>query len=121
MKRTFYLLVLMLMVGWPLSRANAQLSVVDKDFIIKECKIAQADIPVIPRLSDDTQAILQARIHKRNCLLLEPFETSRNYYRQLLQLGPHEPLPAPPAVWNSMYLTADEFENYMKIVENTDR
>jgi hypothetical protein len=94
----------------------AGLSAADKQFLIAECKIEQADIDVITRLDIKTQQILLQRITMRNCTLLNSFKTVRNYYRSL---KPKERLPMPTGDWvyADIYLTEEEFNRYVKIMQ----
>jgi hypothetical protein len=99
-----------------LTQANAELSSADKDFLIQQCQVSQADIDIIPKLSQETQTKISAWITAKDCEKLVSFKTTRNFYRQLLQLKPDEQLPFPPAGWNGNYLTEDEFGHYSKIL-----
>ena len=91
------------------------LTAADKQFLAGECKIEQPDIDVIPKLEVKTQQMLQSRIAMRNCTLLKSFIAVRNYYHQL---KPKERLKMPPADWVNadIYLTDDEFNQYVKIM-----
>lgn len=94
----------------------AKLTAADKQFLTSECKIGPSDIDAIPRLAAKTQQQLLSRIAMRNCTLLNSFKAVRNYYNSL---KPKEALKMPPADWGDadMYLTEEEFNRYVKIMQ----
>ncbi|MFZ1980358.1 MAG: ankyrin repeat domain-containing protein, partial [Smithella sp.] len=94
----------------------AKLTAADKQFLTSECKIEPSDIDVIPRLAAKTQQQLLSRIAMRNCTLLNSFKAVRNYYNSL---KPKEALKMPPGDWvyADMYLTEEEFNRYVKIMQ----
>jgi ankyrin repeat protein len=96
--------------------APAGLTAADKQFLTGECKIEQSDIDVIPKLDAKTQQMLLSRIAMRNCTLLNSFNAVRNYYRSL---KPKERLPMPSGDWVNadIYLTDEEFNRYVKIMQ----
>ena len=93
-----------------------ELSAADKQFLTSECKIEPSDIDAIPRLATKTQQQLLSRIAMRNCTLLNSFKAVRNYYNSL---KPKEALKMPPGDWvyADMYLTEEEFNRYVKIMQ----
>jgi hypothetical protein len=93
----------------------AQLTAADKKFMAAECKIEQADIDAIKTLDAKTRQMLMSRIAMRNCALLNSFKAVRTYFRSL---RPKERMPMPPADWvhADIYLTDDEFNQYVKIM-----
>jgi hypothetical protein len=91
------------------------LTVADIKFLADQCQIEQSDIDAISKLDKKTQEVIVARTAMRDCKLLQPFTTSRKYYRQL---KPNEHLPMPPPGFDCSYFTEDEFEKYQKIMEN---
>jgi hypothetical protein len=93
----------------------AGLTAADTEFLAGECKIGQPDIDVIPKLDAKTQQMLLSRIAMRDCALLRSFTAVRNYYRRL---NPKVALPMPPAEWVNadIYLTEEEFNQYVKIM-----
>jgi len=95
--------------------APSELSAEDRQFLTGECKVIQADIDVIPKLAAKTQQMLLSRIAMRNCTLLHAFTAVRTYYRQL---DPKVPLKMPPPEWVNadIYLTEEEFNQYVKIM-----
>ena len=92
------------------------LTAADKQFLTGECKIEQSDIDVIPKLDAKTQQMLLSRVAMRNCTLLSSFKAVRNYYGAL---KPKERLPMPSGDWVNadIYLTEEEFNRYVKIME----
>ena len=94
----------------------SEITAADKQFLTGECKIDQSDIDVIPKLDAKTQQMLLSRIAMRNCTLLSSFKAVRNYYKSL---KPKERLPMPTGDWvhADIYLTDEEFNRYVKIME----
>lgn len=92
-----------------------RLTAADTQFLADQCKILQPDIDVIPKLSAKTQQDLLSRIAQRDCVLLQPFIASRNYLRQL---KPNTVVPLTPAGWNVSYMTDEEFQQYLKILDS---
>ena len=94
----------------------AQLTAEDKQFLTSKCKIEPSDIDVIPKLAAKTQQQLLSRIAMRNCTLLNSFKAVRNYYNSL---KPNVRLPMPPGDWGyaDIYLTEEEFNRYVKIMQ----
>jgi hypothetical protein len=94
----------------------AGLTAADKQFLTGECKIEQSDIDVIPKLDTKTQQMLLSRIAMRNCILLNSFKAVRNYYSSL---KPKVRLPMPTGDWvhADIYLTEEEFNRYVKIMQ----
>ena len=92
------------------------LTAADEQFLTGECKIEQSDIDVIPKLDAKTQQMLLSRIAMRNCTLLNSFKAVRNYYRSL---KPKEAMPMPTGDWvhADIYLTEEEFNRYVKIMQ----
>jgi len=71
MKNTVLCLVVFVLIACCfLSRANAELSSADKEFLIQQCQISQADIDIIPKLSQETQTKISAWIAARDCKAL---------------------------------------------------
>ncbi|HEY1209821.1 MAG TPA: hypothetical protein VGE85_10665 [Terracidiphilus sp.] len=102
-------------VGKTPAAPPAKLTAADIQFLTNQCKIGQPDIDVIPKLSANTQQDLLSRIAQRDCALLQPFIASRNYYRQL---KPNTEIPLAPVGWGLPYLTADEYQRYLKILDS---
>jgi len=96
--------------------APAKLTAADKQFLTSECKIEPSDIDAIPKLTTKTQQQLLSRIAMRNCTLLNSFKVVRNYYNSL---KPKEALKMPPGDWGyaEIYLTDEEFNRYVKIMQ----
>jgi ankyrin repeat protein len=94
----------------------AKLSAADKQFLTSKCKIEPSDIDVIPKLAANTQQQLLSQIAMRNCTLLNSFKSVRNYYNSL---KPKVSLPLPPGDWGyaEIYLTEEEFNRYVKIMQ----
>jgi len=94
----------------------AQLTAEDKQFLTSECKIEPSDIDVIPKLAAKTQQQLVSQIAMRDCTLLNSFKAVRNYYNSL---KPKKALKMPPADWvyADTYLTEEEYNRYVKIME----
>jgi|GEM_PF-1263561 len=94
----------------------AQLTAEDKQFLTSECKIEPSDIDVIPKLAAKTQQQLVSQIAMRDCTLLNTFKAVRNYYNSL---KPKKALKMPPADWvyADTYLTEEEYNRYVKIME----
>jgi ankyrin repeat protein len=94
----------------------AELTAADKQFLTSECKIEPSDIDAIPRLATKTQQQLLSRIAMRNCTLLNSFKAVRIYYNSL---KPKEALKMPPGDWvhADIYLTEEEFNRYVKIMQ----
>ena len=61
----------------------AKLTAADIQFLTDQCKIGQPDIDVIPKLSAKVQQDLLLTNCPRDCALLHPFITSRNYFWKL--------------------------------------
>ena len=93
----------------------ARLTAADTQFLTDQCKIGQPDIDVIPKLSAKTQQDLLSRIAQRDCALFQPFIASRNYFKQL---KPNTVVPLTPAGWNVSYMTDEEFQQYLKILDS---
>ena len=94
----------------------AQLTAEDKQFLTSKCKIEPSDIDVIPKLAAKTQQQLVSQIAMRDCTLLNTFKAVRNYYNSL---KPKKALKMPPADWvyADTYLTEEEYNRYVKIME----
>ena len=92
------------------------LTAADIQFLTITCKIERQDTDVIHKLDANTQQILLSRIALRDCALLHPFTSVRNYFRQL---NPKAALPMPPYDWiyADIYLTGEEFKQYQKILD----
>ena len=103
-----------LMLCWPLAKAHANLSPADAQFLTS-CQVVQADIAIIPRLSQSTQDSITKLIQGKDCGKTGPLLATRAYYRKL---SIDKPVPLPPAGWNIIYLTDDEFKNYVNILDN---
>jgi hypothetical protein len=97
----------------PKAKVRDKLTAEEISFLTSQCGIDQADVDIIPQLTERGREILFQRIEKRDCKLLVAFKASRNYYRQLRY---DKPLPLPPAGWNGNYLTEKEFERYGDIL-----
>lgn len=93
----------------------AKLTAADTQFLTDQCKVGQPNIDVIPKLSAKTQQDLQSRIAQRDCALLQPFIASRNYFSGL---KPNTELPRPPVGWSIYYLTDDEYQQYLDLLNN---
>ena len=91
------------------------LTTADIQFLSGQCNIGQADINIIPKLSARTQQDLQSRIAKRDCALLQPFIASRNYFKGL---KPNSVIPLTPLGWDVSYMTDEEFQQYLKILDS---
>jgi hypothetical protein len=91
------------------------LTTADIQFLSGQCNIGQADINIIPKLSARTQQDLQSRIAKRDCALLQPFIASRNYFKRL---KPNSVIPLTPLGWDVSYMTDEEFQQYLKILDS---
>jgi hypothetical protein len=92
------------------------LTAADIQFLTETCKIERQDIDVIHKLDANTQQMLLSRIALRDCALLHPFTSVRNYFRQL---NPNAALPMPPYDWvhADIYLTGEELKQFQKILE----
>ncbi len=93
----------------------AKLTAADTQFLTDQCKIGQPDIDVIPKLGADTQQKLQSLTSRRDCTLLQPFIASRNYFRQL---KPNTAIPLAPVGWSLTYITDEEYQEYLKILDS---
>ena len=116
-KMILFLAVFTLSVYYFLPRANAELSDADKNFLLNQCQVSQADIDIIPKLDKDTQAKISAWIAAKDCNELVSFKETRDYYRRVLKLKPGESLPHAPSRLNWDYVTNDEFVNYANILK----
>jgi len=106
--------VIGMMLCWPLARAHAELSPNDTQFL-KSCQVIQGDIAVIPKLSQSAQDVINKAVQDKDCGRTGPLRASRAYYRKL---SVDKPVPLPPAGWNIIYLTNEEFKNYINILDN---
>ncbi len=101
--------------GTPPPPPPPKLTAADIQFLTDQCKIGQPDIDVIPKLSAKVQQDLLSRIAQRDCALLHPFITSRNYF---WKLDVKKEIPLPPIGWSLDYLTSDEYQRYLDILNN---
>ena len=92
---------------------RTRLTAGDIEFLIKQCLIDRADADVIPKLEEQTRMNLFSWIEKKDCKLFSAFKVSRAYYRQL---KPKTRISLPPAGWDSVFLTDDEFKQYSEII-----
>lgn len=100
--------------------ARAELSAADKAFLTGQCQISQEDVDIIPKLSQKAQDKIAAWIAAKDTKEAAIYKNSRDYYRILCNLKPDDkyPLVSAPG-WHDMYLTGDEYENYLKILEKS--
>lgn len=98
------------------------LSTSDIEFLTGKCNIERADVDVIPSLDSKARTsqasardLLASLIAKRDCNLLQGFKNSRAYYKGL---SVDKPIPLPPVGWDAAYLTKQEFEHYLYIMDN---
>jgi hypothetical protein len=108
------IVVAALMLCWPLAKAHADLTPANIQFL-QQCKVIQADIDVIPKLSQEIQTKIASWITAKDCRKLVPYNASRKYFKELKSTVP---LPLPPAGWNGAYLTEEEFAQYVDILTN---
>jgi len=94
---------------------RGQLTAIERDFLTGQCQIDRADVDVIEQLPEDGKRDVFPRIEKGDCKLLAAFKDSRAYFRSL---KPGAKVPLPPAGWDSVYLTDDEFARYADIIAN---
>jgi hypothetical protein len=85
----------------------------DFEFLTKQCLIDQADVDVIPQLTQEGKGPIFSAINNKDCKQLAPFKASREYFKQL---KPKTKLPMPPNGWDTNYLTDKEFEQYTEII-----
>jgi len=104
------IVVCALILCCPLVRANADSSANTQ--LLSQCKVPQADIDIIGKLSSDTQALITSWT---TCSQATPFKASRAYYKQL---KPNTKIPLPPAGWDTEFLTDDEFVKYADLIAN---
>jgi len=94
-----------------ISQASTDLSGADIEFL-KQCRIQQTDIDIIPKLGKKTQTEMYAWIDARDCGKLEPFKISRNYLRTF---RPNTHPPAAPEGFTLSYFTNAEVEYYWQL------
>ena len=81
----------------------------------KQCLIDQADVDVIPKLMNDGKGSIFSAIKNKNCEELNAFKISREYFKKL---DVKKVIPLAPAGWDIKYLTKEEFNQYVEILEN---
>jgi hypothetical protein len=103
---------------WPRpGSAGSGMSPAQRDFLLQQCRIPQADIDVIPQFIQKAQDNIARWIAENDARHLIPFKTTREYYRKLLE-NPGGKLPMPPATWDIDYLTREEFLNYINLLNH---
>lgn len=100
-----------------LQNANAELSQADKEFLVKQCQIAQDDVDIISKLKPEIQNKIASFVAAKDCQSLTVFKNSRDYYRKVKQLKPTDVFPMPPK-WDSNYLTEEEQKNFTAVEDS---
>lgn len=95
---------------WPLAAWTAEPS--SNTQVLTQCKVPQADITIIQKLSAETQTKIGAW---KTCAEVAPFKASRVYYKSL---KPNTKIPLPPSNWDTNYLTDEEFNKYIDLIAN---
>jgi len=82
---------------------------------LKSCKVAQADVDVVPQLPPDGQDKLQYLVGK-DCAKLKSFQATRNYLRQFTP--PPSKSPMPPQGMDNDFLTPKESDYVNNVNKN---